>query len=196
MDDYPQKATGAMTYPTRGTLNRILFKTPLIWWRSGLGPMLGRKMLVLTTWGRKSSLPRHSMLSYTTVGGIHYVIAGWGARSDWAKNITTNPRVTVQTDRDTYTTTARRVTTVEEYGPVMQVLLGGGGDSHFEPWLESLNIDQNLDDLIAKRDRVYLIALDRSDEPGPPPMKTDLIWLWPAMIGAAVIGWLVSKRRH
>ena len=73
-EKYQQKASGSMTYPKKGTLNRLNFKSPLIWWRMGLGPLMshqalaGNKMLVLTSWGRKSQLPRHTMLTYVSAG--------------------------------------------------------------------------------------------------------------------------------
>lgn len=38
--DFQQKANGAMTYPAKGTLNRLLFKSPLICWRMGLGQIM------------------------------------------------------------------------------------------------------------------------------------------------------------
>src|SRR5512143_1374833 len=93
---FSQDASGSMTYPARGTLNRLLFKTPLLWWRSGLGWLLGRYMLVLSTWGRKSHTPRHTMLSYTPINDTIYIGAGWGERCDWYRNLQADPHVTLQ----------------------------------------------------------------------------------------------------
>ena len=62
---FEQQASDATTYPAPGTLNRLLFKTPLLWWRVGLGGLLGRSIIVLTTWGRKCHRPRQTTLSYT-----------------------------------------------------------------------------------------------------------------------------------
>lgn len=190
---FHQQATGAMTYPAPWTLNRLLFKTPLIWWRMGLGPALGRWMLVLTTWGRRSRLPRHSMLSYTPYGGRVYLISGWGSRADWYQNITADPHVTVQAGRGAYNALARRVTDVEEHAAVMGLLLQTGGDTHFRPWLKSLDIAYDLDDLTAKRDRVYLVALDPTGEPGPPPMPADLTWVWGVIVGSFAAGWWLGR---
>ncbi len=182
-----------MTYPAPWTLNRSLFKTPLIWWRMGLGPALGRWMLVLTTWGRRSRLPRHSMLSYTPYGGRVYLISGWGGRSDWYQNITADPHVTVQLGRGAYSALARRVTDVEEYAAVMGLLLQTGGDTHFRPWLKSLDIAYDRDDLIAKRDRVHVVALDPTGGPGPPPMPADLRWVWGVIVGLLAVGWWLGR---
>jgi hypothetical protein len=72
-------------------------------------------------------------------------------------------------------------------------VLETGGDSHFIPWLESLDIAYDLDDLVAKRDRVYMVALDATDEPGPPPMPVDLKWVWGVMLASFVAGWLMGR---
>ena len=137
---FRQDATGSMTYPARWTLNRFLFKSPVIWWRMGLGPLLRRWMLLLTTWGRKSRLPRQTLLSYTLHAGKAYVISGWGDRPDWYRNLSADPHVTVQFSSSPFAAIARRVVDVEEYTTVFQILLRTGGDSHFRPWLKSLDI--------------------------------------------------------
>ncbi|MBN2045562.1 MAG: hypothetical protein JW757_11120 [Anaerolineales bacterium] len=53
-----------------------------------------------------------------------------------------------------------------------------GGDSHFEDWLASYGIQVDLEDMLARRDRLYLIAFDLSDETGAPSMRVDLWWVW------------------
>jgi hypothetical protein len=74
----------------------------------------------------------------------------------------------------------------------MRLLLEGGGDSHFKPWLESLGIQLEIDDVVAKGERVYLVALDPSDEAGhPPPMAVDLKWVWVVIASSFVSGWLL-----
>jgi deazaflavin-dependent oxidoreductase (nitroreductase family) len=188
---FEQDATGSMTYPGKGTLNRFLFKAPLICWRMGLGPLLGRWMLLLTTWGRRSQLPRHTLLSYTLHEDRAYVISGWGQRTDWYRNLSADPRVGVQLSGNPYPARARRVVDVDEYAAVMGVLLQTGGDSHFKPWLRSLDIAYDLEDLVAKRDRVYLVAIDPSEQTGPPSMARDLLWVWGAVVGVAVLLWLL-----
>ncbi len=182
-----------MTYPAKWTLNRLLFKSPVIWWRMGLGPFLSRWMLLLTTWGRKSRLPRHTMLSYTLHAGKAYLISGWGQRTDWFQNTSADPHVAVQSGRSPYSAVARRVIDVEEYATVMQIMLQTGGDSHFRPWLKSLDIAYDLNELVAKRDRVHLVALDPTDQAGPPPMARDLIWVWAIILGGVVVVWFLGR---
>jgi deazaflavin-dependent oxidoreductase (nitroreductase family) len=194
MEPHQQDASGPMSYPARGTLNRILFKTPIVGWRLGLRPLLWRRMILLTTWGRKSRLPRHTMLSYTIHGAKPYLISGWGTRTDWYRNLQADPRATAQLAGKPFHVRARRVGSVDEFAAVMQIMLRTGGDSHFRPWLKSLGIAYELDDLTAKRERVHLIALDASAEAGPPGMKADLAWLLPALLLALAIGAFVIAR--
>ena len=177
-----------MTYPSKGTLNRVLFKIPLLWWRTGVGPIMshpsrgGSKVLVFTTWGRKSRLPRHTMVSYTLFNGKPYIASGWGARTDWFKNILADPAVTVQIGRNVFSARARRVMEEEEFAGAAKSLLESGGDSHFEDWLGSLDIEMDLEDMIAKRDRVYFITFDPAEVHAPPPLQADLVWVWSLLL--------------
>ena len=53
-------------------------------------------VLLLTTTGRKSGLPRQTRLQYEKDGGVIYVAAARGQQADWFRNIVANPRVEVQ----------------------------------------------------------------------------------------------------
>lgn len=211
---YQQDATGSMAYPAPGTLNRFLFKTPLLWWRAGLGGLLGRYMLVLTTWGRKSHRPRHTMLSYTPLNGRIYIGAGWGTRCDWCQNLIADPHVTLQVWSSQVTgikgetmipAIARHVTDEEEFRQVSYRLFDTGGDSHFKPWLTSLGIAYDPEAMIAQRERIFQIALDLQPvlpfnqlvlTGYPYPMETDLRWVWLALAGTFGLGWLMGRCRR
>ncbi len=211
---FEQRATGLMTYPAKGTLNRMLFKTPLIWWRMGLGSLLGPSMLILTTWGRRTHLPRHTMLSYTPMKERIYVGAGWGLRCDWYRNLLADAHVTVQIWAEKVTglrgevvlpALARRITDEKEFRAVSQRLFETGGDSHFRPWLDSFGIAYDHEDMLAKRERVHQVALDLQpiepdNEPMaaiyPYPMSTDLKWVWAVMVGSFGLGWLLGRRNR
>jgi deazaflavin-dependent oxidoreductase (nitroreductase family) len=65
-------------------------------YRLGLGPLVGRLILLLTTTGRKSGLPRLTALQYEEVDGEFYLGSSRGAKADWYRNIQANPRVQVQ----------------------------------------------------------------------------------------------------
>lgn len=188
-----------MTYPEKGTLNRILFKSPLIWWRMGLGPILshqalaGNKMLVMTSWGRKSQKPRHTMLSYVLAGEKVYVCSGWGKKSDWYKNIKTNPQVTLQVGREIFSAKARRIKEIDEFMQIIDEMLETGGDTHFESWLRSFGIECNKQDILNKWDRLYLIGFDQVNEIGPPPLPLNLKWIWGLIVVVIIVIWIGAR---
>lgn len=62
----------------------------------GLGPLVGRFVLLLTTTGRKSGQPRVTPLQYEELDGAIYVGSTRGTRADWFRNILADPRVQVR----------------------------------------------------------------------------------------------------
>jgi deazaflavin-dependent oxidoreductase (nitroreductase family) len=76
---------------------RIVARLPLYLYQAGLGWMLHPfPILILTTQGRKSGLPRHAIVEYRRHGSKLYLISGWGERPQWFKNLVLHPIVTVQ----------------------------------------------------------------------------------------------------
>jgi len=59
----------------------------------GLGPLVGRIVLLLTTTGRKSGKQRVTPLQYEEVDGLYYLGAARGLKADWVRNIQANPQV-------------------------------------------------------------------------------------------------------
>jgi deazaflavin-dependent oxidoreductase (nitroreductase family) len=66
-----------------------LYATPL-------ALLLGRLILLLTTTGRKTGLPRTTPLQYEHDGGCYLVGSSRGKQADWFRNILANPQVGVQ----------------------------------------------------------------------------------------------------
>ncbi|MBN1313508.1 MAG: nitroreductase family deazaflavin-dependent oxidoreductase [Anaerolineae bacterium] len=75
---------------------RFIHHPPRLLYALGLGPLIGRLILLLTTTGRKSGLPRVTPLQYEDVDGVICVGAARGLKADWVRNILANPEVTVQ----------------------------------------------------------------------------------------------------
>lgn len=63
-------------------------------YKRGFGPT--RVVMLLTTIGRKSGLPRVTPLQYEEVDGGYYIASARGADADWFKNICANPKVHIQ----------------------------------------------------------------------------------------------------
>lgn len=62
----------------------------------GLGPVVGRIILLLTTTGRRSGKQRVTPLQYEEIDGMYYLGAARGLRADWVRNIQANPQVEIR----------------------------------------------------------------------------------------------------
>jgi deazaflavin-dependent oxidoreductase (nitroreductase family) len=81
-----------------GPFFKWLFKAPILFFRLGLGNMVGRRFLLLTTTGRKTGKPHVTPLEfvYKPEQDAYRVSPGWGANTDWYKNILHDPHGLVQ----------------------------------------------------------------------------------------------------
>lgn len=78
---------------------RALFRAPIFLYRINLGWLLGGRFLLLTHTGRKSGLPRQTVIevvSHDKETGVYYVAAAWREKADWYLNILQNSMVRVQ----------------------------------------------------------------------------------------------------
>ena len=62
----------------------------------GLGFLLARKVMVLTTMGRVTGKKLRTPLWYVRDGDTVYCLSSWGSSSDWLKNLRANSEVTLQ----------------------------------------------------------------------------------------------------
>jgi deazaflavin-dependent oxidoreductase (nitroreductase family) len=88
----------AETHPVEGLLRRAL-RAPIWLYRAHLGALLGHTFLLLTHKGRKSGLPRQTVLEvvhYDKATRTHVVASGWGTGSDWYRNVQQTPNVIVR----------------------------------------------------------------------------------------------------
>ena len=84
-----------------GPILKWLFKIPVLQYKLGMGWMIGKKFLLITTTGRKTGKPRSTPLEYihNPQKDWYRVAPGWGGNTDWYKNIRHNPHITVQVGR-------------------------------------------------------------------------------------------------
>jgi deazaflavin-dependent oxidoreductase (nitroreductase family) len=97
-------------------LARLTFRLPIWLYRLGLGGLLGCRFLMLTHIGRRSGLPRRTVLEvvrHDRESETFVVAAGFGAESDWYRNIRRHPQVTVQSGRRNYQMNATFLTPEE-----------------------------------------------------------------------------------
>ncbi len=80
-------------------LARLAFRLPIWLYRLQLGWLLGDRFLMLTHIGRKSGLPRQTVLEvvrHDRASDTYIIVSGYGERVDWLRNIQHNPNVLVQ----------------------------------------------------------------------------------------------------
>jgi deazaflavin-dependent oxidoreductase (nitroreductase family) len=83
-----------------GPLLRALLKAPITLYRGPVADLLrSRCVMLLTTTGRRSGLPRTNGVSFMPVGDHFVVFSGWGVTSNWYRNLVANPEVTITVGR-------------------------------------------------------------------------------------------------
>jgi deazaflavin-dependent oxidoreductase (nitroreductase family) len=84
--------------PPAGML-RLGLRLPIWLYRVHLGWMLGNRFLMMTHTGRKSGLPRQTVVEvvrHDKATDTYYVVSGWGEKANWYQNIRQTPQVTIQ----------------------------------------------------------------------------------------------------
>jgi len=166
-------------YPSHPFL-KYAFKSPILLWRMGLGPVFGRIIMILTTTGRKSGQPRRTPVEFHVVNGRPIVVVAW-PQSDWYRNLQADPHVMIQTATGNHHMIARRLTSDEELSALFDYV-----DSH--PTLrriwEAMSIDFSRESFLADKERYHILTFDPTTEPTPPPLETDLWWTLPLGLAA------------
>jgi len=72
---------------------RFMRLPPRLAYAVGLGPLIGRTVLLLTTTGRRTGRQRTTPLQYEVIDGEFYVAAARGPAADWLRNLLSDPHV-------------------------------------------------------------------------------------------------------
>lgn len=176
-------------------LNPVLkafLKVPIVMWRMGLCPVLGRTLMIMTTTGRKSGLPRHTAISYYQFRGRKYVYNAHGPDSDWYRNIEADPHITIQTAGGPESAIAHHMETEEDlaeaYDFFMHSPLTRQRASFF-----GISLDRKQ--FMEAKDRLHLLTFEATEETAPPPLKADLAWAW-FPIGVSILLVVLERRRR
>lgn len=95
--------------PPKGLL-RLAFRLPVGLYRARLGFLLGRRFLMIEHRGRKSGRIRRTVLEVVARHpNALYVVAAWGDKAQWLRNVRANPEVRVHIGFYRFRTTARVV---------------------------------------------------------------------------------------
>jgi deazaflavin-dependent oxidoreductase (nitroreductase family) len=89
------------THPPQG-LSRFMWRLPIYLYKAHLGWLLGERFLLLTHTGRLSGESRQAVLEIIRIDKTtptYYVVSGFGEKSDWFRNLQSNPEATIQVGR-------------------------------------------------------------------------------------------------
>ena len=95
-----------------GAIARHLYRSPEWLYQHGLGWLLGRRFLLLHHTGRRTALPRRTVLEvmrYDAASDRHLTASAYGEGADWFRNVLANPAVEIQVGRERLRRQARRV---------------------------------------------------------------------------------------
>lgn len=89
----------------------------------GLGPVIGKLILLLTTTGRRSGKRRVTPLQYEEIDGLYYLGAARGLRADWVRNIQACPEVELRIGAKHFYGHAEVVNNASQFADFMEVRL-------------------------------------------------------------------------
>lgn len=182
-------------YPENWLLKK-LYRFPILLYRLGLGKLIGKTILILSTYGRESGKVRRAAIEYYMYKGQIYVISGFGDKPDWYKNLKTNPHVSINTDQGIKHAIARKPKTAEEWEGVLIYLKQSPISNISEPeMIRNINDPEILDQIKTWP----VLTFDTTEEPCPPAVDADLGWTWPFLLLLLalniLIGWLIHKNK-
>ena len=109
--------------PSFKRLLRIIKTPPRILYALGLGPLVGRIILLLTTTGRVTGLKRVTPLQYEELDGRYYMGSMRGVQADWFQNIMADPHVHVRVGRIQFRGVAEAVTDPQRIADFLELRL-------------------------------------------------------------------------
>jgi deazaflavin-dependent oxidoreductase (nitroreductase family) len=173
-----QSGRELIPYPSGAA--RTLVRLPLVLYRLGLGPLVSLlPFLIVITRGRKSGLPRPSVLEYRRHGTKHYIVSVWGRRTQWFQNLMEYPLVTVQKGQEHF---GARASIVEDSGEALRVLylFRKKAPIIYDALLARLSEKNtvNARTLPDISSQFVIVRLEPvTGEPTPPPVPSDLAWV-------------------
>jgi deazaflavin-dependent oxidoreductase (nitroreductase family) len=100
---------------------RWLFRVPALLYRMRCGWLLGHRFMLLVHVGRRSGLPRRTVLevvAYRAEGPEVVVVSGFGPKSDWLRNLATTPDPEVFTGSQHFIAAYRMLSVPEAVGVI------------------------------------------------------------------------------
>jgi deazaflavin-dependent oxidoreductase (nitroreductase family) len=170
----------------KSLLDKLYALAPEYAWRLGLGPVLGRYIMLITQINHKTGNPCKTSMEFFEVNGIKYIANVFGIQSKWYRNILANPRVTIQTADGTEQMVAVPVTADDEFITIIEWLL------HRNPkfanqYIGNLEPQTNRKGFLKYKEELTFLRFDPTSEPTPRGLDVDLAWIWPILLIWSII---------
>jgi deazaflavin-dependent oxidoreductase (nitroreductase family) len=196
MNNHMEKILRTFTETVKNIKPQILFdkirsNAPVYAWRFGLGPILGRFVMIITQINHKTGNPYKTWLEYFEINGLKYVANVFGIQSQWYRNILANPRVTIQTSDGTEQMVAVPVTQDDELVTIIEWFQARNPKfitNHFV----DLGSQSNRKEILKHKNVLTFLRFDPTSEPTPRGLEVDLAWIWPLIL----IWMLITKPRR
>ncbi|WP_432135357.1 nitroreductase family deazaflavin-dependent oxidoreductase [Streptomyces sp. bgisy154] len=88
---------------------RLFFRAPILFFRVGLGPLFGKRLLLLHHTGRVTGLGRMTVVevvSHDPAGPSWTVASGFGPKAAWYRNLRAQPKTLIQLGNRRHAVTA------------------------------------------------------------------------------------------
>lgn len=178
---------------------RVLMRLPVWLYRLGLGRLVNLiSIMVLTTRGRISGLPRHTPIEYRIHGRKIYVISAWGTRPHWFQNLQADPIVTLRLGGHVFAAQARGVSNTGEALRVLY-LFRKRAPAFYDALIARLSEQERITTrtLPDVSDRFTIVRFDPLEtEPALPTVPSDWRWIWGGLglAGGVLLLWAIIRR--
>jgi deazaflavin-dependent oxidoreductase (nitroreductase family) len=146
--------------------------------------------VLLRVRGRRSGLVRETPLNYLVAEGSIWVVAGFGPRSEWYRNLVADPRVEALLPGRRVTGTASEVRSPSVRRRILPPLLRSTAGPSLAAGLDPWHLPE--DELLERMAWVPLLRSDADEGPLDPgqddPGGRGWVWRQAAILGAVVIG--------
>ncbi len=162
-------------------LNTIYSQAPIYAWRFGLGPVVGRYVMIIAQMDHKTGKPTKTSIEFFEMNGIKYVVNLFGVQSSWYRNILANPRVSIQTSDGTEQMVAVPIAQDDELITIIEWLLNRN-PKLIKPYMQEIGVQPNRKDILKHKKDLIFLRFDPTSEPTPRGLDVDLAWIWPILL--------------
>jgi hypothetical protein len=154
---------------------------PIYAWRFGLGPIVGRYIMIITQIDHKTGNPTKTSTKFFVMNGIKYVTNLFGIQSPWYRNVLANPRVSIQTSDGTEQMVAVPISQDDELITIVEWLINH--DPKFiADYQHEFGSQPSRTDILLHKNDLNFLRFDPTSEPTPKGLEVDLAWIWPILL--------------